>query len=55
MDKETIIKYFNVGDEIEIATPNELSSGKIIEYSDTALVIEDIYGSPIIIALDTVL
>lgn len=55
MDKNTIIKYFKIGDEVEITSSNELSSGKIIEYSDTALVIEDAWGNPIIVALDNIL
>lgn len=55
MEKDTIIKYFSLGDEIEIITPNEHSYGKILEYSDTSVVIEDAEGNPIIVALDNVL
>jgi len=41
MDSTTIKKYMNLGDEVEISTPNAISVGKIVDFSDTVLVIED--------------
>lgn len=35
MDSATIKKYFNLGDEVEISTPNTVSVGKIVDFSDT--------------------
>ena len=55
MDKETIIKYFNKGDEIEITTANDNLIGKLIDCSEVSLVLEDPEGNPIIVALDSIL
>ena len=45
-------KYFNLGDEVEISTPQVMSTGKIVDFSDSVLVIEDRLGNPQILSLD---
>ena len=54
MDSTTIKKYFNLGDEVEIASPNTITSGKIVDFSDSVLVVEDSLGNPIIIAIENI-
>ncbi len=54
MDSTTIKKYFNLGDEVEIASPNTITSGKIVDFSDYVLVVEDSLGNPIIIAIENI-
>ena len=55
MERDIIIKHFNLGDEIEIVTPDEFSSGKLLECSDTFVVIEDADGTLVFMALDNIL
>lgn len=54
MDSITIKKYFNLGDEVEVASPNISTTGKIVDFSDSVLVLEDTLGNPIIIAIDNI-
>ena len=54
MDSTTIKKYFNLGDEVEITSPNITTTGKIVDFSDSVLVVEDSLGNPIIIAIDNI-
>ena len=54
MDSTTIKKYFNLGDEVEIASPNIITTGKIVDFSDSVLVVEDSLGNPVIIAIDNI-
>lgn len=55
MDSATIKKYFNLGDEVEISTPQVVSTGKIVDFSDSVLVIEDRLGNPQILSLDIII
>lgn len=55
MDSATIKKYFNLGDEVEISCPNITTTGKIVDFSDSVLVVEDMLGNPVIIAIDNVI
>lgn len=55
MDSTTIKKYFNLGDEVEISIPNAVSIGKIVDFSDTVLVIEDVMGNPVILSLEVII
>lgn len=55
MDSATIKKYFNLGDEVEISTPNTVSVGKIVDFSDTVLVVEDGMGNPVILSLEVII
>lgn len=54
MDSTTIKKFFNLGDEVEIASPNIITTGKIVDFSDSVLVVEDSLGNPVIIAIDNI-
>ena len=54
MDSATFKKYFNLGDEVEIATPQTISVGKIVDFSDSVLVVEDRLGNPLILSLDII-
>lgn len=54
MDNITIKKYFHLGDEVEVTSPNVTSIGKIVDFSDSVLVIEERMGSPIIISLENI-
>lgn len=54
MNSTTIKKYFNLGDEVEIVSPNVIITGKIVDFSDFVLVLEDALGNPIIIAIDKI-
>ena len=55
MDSTTIKKYFNLGDEVEISSPNVVSVGKIVDFSDSVLVIEDGMGNPVILSLEIII
>ena len=55
MDSLTIKKYFDLGDEVEVACPNAIYSGKILEFGDSVLVIESASGDSMIIAVDNIL
>ena len=55
MDNCTLKKYFNLGDEVEVVCPNFTSIGKIVDFSDTVFVIEDVLGSPTVIAVDNII
>lgn len=54
MDSTTIKKYFNLGDKVEITTPQSISIGKIVDFSDSVLVIEDVLGNPLILSLNII-
>ena len=54
MDTLTIKKYFNLGDEVVITGTHGVSIGKIVDFSDTVLVLEDNMGNPIIISLENI-
>jgi len=55
MDSTTIKKYFNLGDEVAITTLHAVSIGKIVDFSDSVIVIEDVLGSPIIIDIKSII
>lgn len=54
MNSTTIKKYFNLGDEVEITTPNITTIGKIVDFSDSVLVVEDTLGNPVIISIENI-
>lgn len=54
MDTLTIKKYFNLDDEVVITGKHGVSVGRIVDFSDTVLVLEDNVGNPIIISLENI-
>lgn len=54
MNNDTLKKYFNLGDNVEITCLQNSIIGNIVDFSDTVLVIEDSIGNPTIISLDSI-
>jgi hypothetical protein len=54
MDNDTLKKYFNLGDHVEITCTQSSIIGNIVDFSDNVIVIEDSIGNPTIISLDSI-
>ena len=54
MDNTTIKKYFKFGDEVEVSTPQATNIGKIVDFSEYVLVIEDLLGNPVMLSIDSI-
>lgn len=54
MDCITIKKFFNLEDEVEITSLHGVLVGRIVDFSDTVLVLEDSIGNPIIVSIESI-
>lgn len=54
MDNSTLKKYFKIDDYVEISVQHDSLVGKIVDFSDYAIVIEDNTGNPVVISLNNI-